>query len=231
MTVPTYPAPALLEVGLDLVFPPMCVGCRRVGRWICAECWPSVPWIEDRQCFECSKPSPTVSCVGCSGVSRSLDRLIAVAEFEGAAREAVHTLKFNGRYAIAGMMGRLMAEASKGADVDVIVPVPLHRIRLRERGYDQSALLARSVAKSLARPCRPNALRRCRPTLQQSSLPAHERRSNVAGAFEPRDTWNGEAILLLDDVTTTGATLDAAAAALRRAGAGQITGLVFALAV
>jgi ComF family protein len=164
-------------------------------------------------------------------MSRSLDRLVAVAEFEGSAREAVHTLKFNGRSAIAGMMGRLMAEASQNADVDVIVPVPLHRARLRERGYDQSALLARSVAKSLARPCRPLALRRCRPTLQQASLPAHERRRNVAGAFEPGDTWNGEAILLLDDVTTTGATLDEAAAALRKAGAGQITGLVFALAV
>jgi len=160
-----------------------------------------------------------------------LDRLVAVAEFDGPAREAVHTLKFNGRYAIAGVMARLMAEASKDVDVDVIVPVPLHRIRLRERGYDQSALLARSVARSLSRPSRPKALRRCRPTLQQASLPAHERRSNVAGAFEPRDKWSGEAILLVDDVTTTGATLDAAAAALRKAGAGQITGLVFALAV
>jgi ComF family protein len=170
-------------------------------------------------------------CVRCSGISRSLDRLVAVAEFEGSAREAVHTLKFNGRYAIAGLMGRLMAEVSRDVDADLIVPVPLHRTRLRERGYDQSALLARSVAKSLTRPYRPSALRRRRPTRQQASLPAHERRSNVAGAFESSDTWHGEAILLLDDVTTTGATLDAAASALRQVGAGQITGLVFAIAV
>jgi len=79
MTVPAYPAPKLLEGGLDLIFPPMCVGCRHVGRWICPECWPRVPWIEDRQCFECAKPSPTVRCVRCSGMSRSLDRLVAVA--------------------------------------------------------------------------------------------------------------------------------------------------------
>ena len=226
--MPDYPPAALLERGLDLLFPPMCVGCRRVGRWICARCWPQVPWIVERKCFECGRTSPTVTCVRCSGASSSLDRLIAVALFEDVAREAVHALNFNGRHAIAGMMGRLMAAAATGVRADIVVPVPLHRSRRRERGYDQAVLLARSLARALDLEHRPEALTRTRRTAQQASLGAAERRSNVRGAFESRRRWSGEAVLLVDDVATTGATVDAAAEALKQAGAGEIVAIVFA---
>lgn len=151
-----------------------------------------------------------------------------MAEFEGVAREAVHLLKFHGRHAIAGMMGRVMSSAVRDVEVDGVAHVPLHRTRLRERGYDQSARLARSVARTLGLPYYPRALTRVRPTRQQATLDAADRLANVAGAFESSRRWTGDAILLVDDVSTTGATIQAAAEALREAGAGPVVGLVFA---
>ena len=227
-TPPTYPPLRLLDRGLDLFFPPVCVGCRRVGRWICVRCWDEVPWISERTCFECRRPSPTVTCVRCSGEAPSLERLIAVTAYDGAAREAVHTLKFHGRHAIAGLMGGLMAQAASDVHAECLVHVPLHRSRLRERGYDQSALLARSIARALGSPHRGNALKRTRATVQQATLNAEQRRTNVQDAFMSVCSWNGETVLLVDDVSTTGATLDSAGSALKRAGAGSVIGLVFA---
>ena len=123
-----------------------------------------------------------------------------------------------------------MAQAAAGLEFDLIVPVPLHRTRMRERGYDQAALLARTVAQRLQRTYQREALERIRPTLQQTTLKAEARRANVAGAFQSTRQLEGDAILLVDDVSTTGATLDAAATALKAAGAGRVVGLVFAQA-
>lgn len=226
---PSYPPPATIERTLDLLFPPLCVGCRRVGRWICERCWDRVSWHQSQACGRCRRPSSRSVCLRCAGALTSLDGLVAVAEFDGVAREAVHALKYNGRHAIAGMLGRLMAGVAP-APVDLVVPVPLHASRRRERGYDQSALLAGRVARELGLPHAPRALTRTRRTEQQATLQADRRRANVAGAFVSRP-WRGEAILLVDDVATTGATIDAAARALKEAGAGKVMGLVFAQAV
>jgi ComF family protein len=156
--------------------------------------------------------------------------LIAVAHFEGIAREAVHVLKYHGRHAIAGLMGRLMAGVAREVEVDCVAPIPLHSTRLRERGYDQAALLARSVAHALALPHQGKALKRVRATRQQVTLDALARQANVAGAFASPRAWDGERILLIDDVSTTGATMRSAAGALKASGAGAIVGLVFARA-
>jgi predicted amidophosphoribosyltransferase len=122
-------------------------------------------------------------CLHCSRQSGPLDDLIAVAHFEGIAREAVHVLKYHGRHAIAGLMGRLMAGVAREVEVDCVAPIPLHSTRLRERGYDQAALLARSVAHALALPHQGKALKRVRATRQQVTLDALARQANVAGAF------------------------------------------------
>jgi ComF family protein len=225
---PLYPSRRLVERALDLFFPPVCVGCRRVGRWICEFCWDCAPWIAERTCFGCGRPSPTVSCVRCSGKARSLERLIAVSEYDGVGREAVHALKFHGHHAISGLMGRLMAAAARNLAVDFVAPVPLHKSRRRERGYDQAALLARSVARALAIPCDPAALLRTRATQQQALLDGIERRTNMQGAFRSKRRWNGARILLVDDVASTCSTLDAAASALKEEGAETVVGLVFA---
>lgn len=226
---PPYPAVRPVERALDLLFPPVCVGCRRVGRWICATCWPNVSWLVNRRCGVCGRPSSTSTCLRCSGSAGPLTTVLAATEFGGIAREAVHALKYQQRQAIHGMMGGLMAEVAREVECELVIPVPLHRGRRRERGYDQSALLARAVARHLRLPYA-EALARTRKTQQQATLDEMARRANVVGAFACRTRLKGEAILLVDDVSTTGATIDAAAQALVDQEAGRITGLVFARA-
>jgi ComF family protein len=213
--LPAYPSPSLTERVLDEIFPPLCVGCRRIGRWICDRCWPRVAWIGPNE----QLPVPY-----------GVDAVVAVAEHEGAAREAVHALKFGERHAISAMMGRLMAEAVLPYGIDTVAPVPLHPARRRERGYDQAALLAGHIAKSIGKPCRKNLLRRVRKTRQQVSLDGIHRQENVRGAFTACEQVEGETVLLVDDVLTTGATMSAAAEAARSGGASWIVACVFAWA-
>jgi ComF family protein len=217
-----------VERVLDLVFPPLCVGCRRIGRWICRRCWEAMEWLFVHTCSGCRRRWMERQCFACTGQSTALDALIAVTDFEGIGREAVHALKFNGRHAIAGPLGRLMAQAVAGVEVDAVCHVPLHPRRRRERGYDQAALLARSVARTLDLPYQPRALRRIRATAQQATLDRVARQANVDGAFRAQVDLSGRSVLLIDDVSTTGATILAAATALRDFGAAAVTGLVFA---
>jgi competence protein ComFC len=168
-------------------------------------------------------------CAVCAKQKSPIERILAVARFEDLGREAVHTLKYHGRYAISGMMGRLMAiAAEEETDVTLVTHVPLHSSRRRERGFDQSAKLAKNVADALRVPYRGECLRRSRKTRQQALLSREERVRNVAGAFLAGHPMNHESVLLVDDVLTTGATLQAAANALREAGAEGVIGLVFA---
>jgi ComF family protein len=223
-----YPPPTAVERVLDLVFPPLCVGCRRIGRWICDRCWQKMPWLFSHACSGCRRRWMDRMCFACAGQSTALDALIAVTDFSDIGREAIHALKFNGRHAIAGPLGRMMAHVVAGIEVDAVCPVPLHPKRRRERGYDQAALLARSVARTLDRPYRPDALRRIRPTAQQALLDRVARQANVEGAFRAKDDVREQTILLIDDVSTTGATILAAARALRESGCAGVNGLVFA---
>jgi ComF family protein len=215
--LPEYPPRSRLESALDLLFPPKCVGCGRIGRWICARCWPAVHWLGANQD---DTPRP----------GSALERVIGVAMFEGTAREAVHALKFEGQHAIAPLLGRLMAERARAFPTDLVVPVPLHRSRRRERGYDQSAMLAKHIGRELDIPVQPEALRRTRKTRQQTTLDAQSRRENVRGAFAAPEPLSAGTILLVDDVYTTGATMSEAAGALLGAGAGRVVGVVFARA-
>jgi competence protein ComFC len=144
----------------------------------------------------------------------------------------VHALKYDGQTALAEPMTALMeAELrEQGAGIDLVVPVPLFGWRRRSRGYNQSALLAGEIGKLLAVPVVENALRRLRNTPPQARIAsAGERRSNVQGAFACQDARvAGRSVLLVDDVTTTGATLEACAAPLKAAGAGCVRALTFA---
>lgn len=123
-----------------------------------------------------------------------------------------------------------MAGAARELATDLVVPAPLHASRRRERGYDQAALLARAVSRELSLSCDANALKRTRRTKQQVSLGPEERRNNVVGAFTAVRPLRGETVLLVDDVYTTGATMDAAATALLEAGARTVIGVVFGYA-
>jgi len=150
--------------------------------------------------------------------------------YGGPLAEAVLALKYAGRTELAAPLGRLLAQAAVpyAGKVDEVVPLPLHRGRLRERGFNQSALLARPVARALGVPLVTHRLRRVRPTPAQASLPREGRLANVRGAFAARA--GAPRVLLIDDVRTTGATLTAAAEALLDAGALRVYALALAWA-
>jgi len=144
-----------------------------------------------------------------------------VVHFEGVLREAVHQLKYDGRTVLAGPLGGLMAAywMQHPMPVDVVVPVPLHTARLRERGYNQAALLARELARRVGLAVDGQTLIRQRATAPQVELNARQRRENVREAFHcVGDGLAGKQVLLVDDVCTTGATLEACAVALHDEG-------------
>jgi ComF family protein len=162
-------------------------------------------------------------------------RARAVALYEGVARSLVHRLKYEDRLDLAKVMARMMAASGRMliAEADCIVPVPLHRGRLWRRRFNQAALLARLIAASARRPLLPATLQRVRATRSQVGLSRAARAENLSGAFRvprhARHRIDGRRILLVDDVTTTGATGNAAARALLRAGATSVDLLTFAL--
>lgn len=227
---PTYPSPGPLERALDLLFPPVCVGCSRVGRWICERCWQVAPWALDGGCVRCGAWTEARLCRSCGSGVYLVTHIDAVMLYEGIGKEAVETLKFRGRFAIKDLMGRLLAAAVQTGP-DVVVPVPLHRARRRARGYDQARMLARVAAAELGVRYDDGTLTRTRRTRQQATLGKEERESNVQGAFTAGENLAGQRVLLVDDVFTTGATMEAAARALRAAGVVDLKGAAFARAV
>jgi ComF family protein len=143
----------------------------------------------------------------------------------------VHRLKFHGRYAVARALAPLMADgwARFALEADLLIPVPAHRGRERQRGYNQAALLAEALAEHLSLPVRPEALRRVRATPSQVGLDHLARRANVQGAFQADPRWiAGRRVAVIDDVCTSGATLEACAAALYQAGAVAVWGFTLA---
>jgi ComF family protein len=160
--------------------------------------------------------------------------MLVAAIYEGTARAAIHALKYHGQRRVAAPLAALMAATwrASGARADVIVPVPLHASRARQRGFNQANLLARELARDLGIPLRRDALTRVRPTAPQARLPRVERLRNVAGAFALRPPATaalaGRAVLLVDDVISTGATIQAAASALRDAHPAAIYALALA---
>ena len=197
----------------DLVLPRRCAGCRAPGEWLCLTC------------RDGCEPEPVV-------LSRGL-RGLAAGSFAGPLREAVHAFKYGGEHALALELGSLVArlvakDLAAGALLDAIVAIPLHRARLRERGYDQALLLAEHVARSCGLP-RSSALHRIRWSRPQVELDRERREENTTGAFVGvAGSLRGLRIALIDDVTTTGATLRAAAAAARACGARSVRAYVVA---
>jgi ComF family protein len=222
---------------LDVVLPPLCVHCAEplpgarpgVCRWCRATLRPLGPG-----CRRCSLPRPGSpgSCDRCRGWP---DGLVAVAatRYAGAAESIVHALKYRGWSHLSDLCGGFMAEAlgERALSLDAVVPLPLHAARLRERGFNQSELLARSIARRLGIPV-VDALERVRPTRSQVGLGRAARKRNVEGAFVAREGLKaGLALALIDDVATSGATLAAAASALHAAGAARVAAVTFALAL
>lgn len=217
--IPAMHVATLARRAVDFVFPPRCIVCGRFGAFLCTPCVDSMRPSEDVLDDE-SWWTPGAGWEAASALW-----------YEGAARRAVLGLKFRGLSAGGEAMGELMAGVVDTAvfGCDAVVPVPLHRSRERARGYNQAALLAAPVARRLGVPLRLDLVVRRRATQPQTEMEdADRRRHNVTEAFEALAAARGLRILLVDDVTTTGSTLAACAAALLYAGATNVAALTFA---
>ncbi len=220
--------------GLDLLFPPRCVNCKRVGALLCGTCLAAIDSPAPPRCRRCgqSLSTPSGICATCRVHPPTTTRILFAAWHEGPAREAIHALKYKGQRHIAPVLAHLLAEqlqrdadAAHAGAFDLITCVPLHPARKAERGYNQAELLARETAR-LTRRRYLDTLDRVRATADQVGLDPAARRANVQGAFAAAPSRvSGRNVLLVDDVCTTGATLDACATALFQAGARSVFGL------
>jgi ComF family protein len=236
------PSGALVTRLLDLLFPPRCASCGARGAPLCAACVATIRAPEWDECARCYRPLPRRAgaepaglCAICQAdTSAHLSGLRVAARYEGVVRQAIRQLKYHQQRRLAEPLGDLLADvcATLAPQIDLIVPVPLHPSRQRQRGYNQAELLARQCAARLGLPVRPNVLHRIRATPPQVGLGAAARVANVAGAFAASAAapaaLAGRRLLLVDDVCTSGATLTSAADALLAAGAVSVWGLAVA---
>lgn len=217
---------------LDLLFPPRCVSCGRHGAWFCSRCQGQVQPIVPPVCTRCGRmPGGSAVCEACRHGAPALNGLRAAALFEGPLRKAIHSFKYNCVRDLAGPLGEILAEGYSrfAVPADLLVPVPLHRARQGQRGFNQSQLLAEELAARAGLAVASRSLMRVRNTQSQVGLGAAQRRDNVRGAFAWRgETLRGRSVLLIDDVCTTGATMEACAAALYEANAAAVWGLTLA---
>ena len=232
---------------LDSVLPPLCLGCSEIvdePGALCLECWGRVAFLSSPHCQCCGYPFAADAdagsgalCGACLSHPPRYRRARAVVAYDERARALVLPFKHGDRTDMAKAYGKWMARAGAElmAAADLIAPVPLHWRRLFSRRYNQSVLLARGVSRETMKPLAPDLLRRLRWTGSQAGLKLKERRSNVFSAFEVHPRWaervKGKGVVLVDDVLTTGATVEACTRALKRAGAGHVDVLTLARVV
>lgn len=233
-----------LDALLSVVLAPSCPACvqsleRPTNGPVCGACWASILPLTPPLCDACGDPLatwrvetiPSGRCARCRRLRRSIARARAVGAYEGALRAIIHAWKYEGRRSLARPLAALLhvrgSEVLEGADC--VVPVPLHRSRRRQRGFNQAADLARHIGLPVV-----DALERTRATRVQADLPAARRHENVRGAFGPRRCacrLRDRVVVLIDDVSTTGATLDACGEVLLESGVREVRALTAARAL
>ncbi len=229
---------------LNVALPPLCPACRGlVGEnGLCADCWGKLSFIAPPYCERLGIPFAYDPGAGVLSMQALADppayqRARAAVRYDDIARTLVHALKYGDRIELAPLMGRWIARAGHEllAQADALVPVPLHWRRLWMRRFNQSMLLSKAISYANGVPIAETALKRVKATVQQIGLSKTERAQNVQGAFrvppEGKAAVKGRRLILVDDVLTSGATSDACARALLRAGAANVDVLVFARVV
>jgi ComF family protein len=233
-----------MRLALDIALPTLCISCREPvhGEGLCAACWSKLSFIAPPYCPRLGipfvyDPGPGLLSMEAIADPPAYTRARAAVRFDEVARTLVHALKYQDRTDLAPAMGRWMARAGREllGEADILVPVPLHWRRGWSRRYNQSGALARVIERQSGVRLRRDLLGRVRATEQQVGLSRSQRASNVQGAFKVADDAQSEVqgrrVILIDDVLTSGATVDACARALLRAKAAQVDVLVFARVV
>ena len=225
----------------DIIVPPVCLGCHTAlaaHDTLCPDCWRGIDFIRPPLCDRLGLPMPFDAgerMISAAADPPVYDRARAVARYDGTMRDLVLSLKFHDQQQARRLFGRWLVDAGRDLvdDAEIIVPVPLSRMRLIWRRFNQSAVLAQEVGRLTGIPFQPLALVRTRRTRPQPGLTRNERAANVRGAFDVpaayRAEISGRAVLLIDDVVTTGATISACAKALKSSGARRVDVLVLAL--
>lgn len=230
---------------LDSILPPLCLGCGEIVAEpgaLCAACWPGFSFIAPPHCARCGTPfaeeiGDNALCGACLRRPPRYRKARAALVYDDSSKRLVLPFKHGDRTDMARSCGRWMARAGADllAEAELIAPVPLHWRRLFTRRYNQALLLARAAARQSPGRLAPDLLRRARWTGSQSGLRAEERRDNVRRAFALNPRWaaqvKGKAVLLVDDVLTTGATAESCTLALQRAGARHVDVLTLARVV
>lgn len=233
------------QAGLDLCYPPHCLQCGvplHTGQLrLCASCLPQLPLLSAPLCELCGIPFPFQQtennhhCGHCLQKTPSFTRSRAIFPYNEMMARFIHRLKFHGDKTALTTLALLARQSPLLTDLEapeLIIPVPLHRKRLQERCFNQASLLAHALfAGQREKICHP--LERHRPTKPQLGLTGRERRRNVVGAFQVRQAAaiKGKRVLLIDDVFTTGSTLNACAQTLTKAGSGPVQALTMAVAL
>ena len=227
----------------DFLLPPVCLGCHQplAGHdALCAKCWRSIEFIRAPLCDRLGIPLPfdsggTIVSAAALADPPVYDRARAAAHFDGVVRDLVHKLKYADQQDGRRLLGRWLSTAGADLlhDANVLVPVPLHRWRLLTRRFNQAAILTQELARLHDLPWAAEALLRVKRTPQQVGLTRYQRQRNMAAAFQvpakALELIEGQNVLLVDDVITTGATIDACARALKVAGAARVDVLAVAI--
>ncbi len=234
-------ARTLSRAALDLALPPLCAACREPveSRGLCPACWSKLSFITRPYCERLGipfvyDPGPGILSMEAIADPPAYNRARAAVRFDEISRALVHALKYGDRLDLAPIIGRWIAQAGREllAEADALVPVPLHWRRRWARRFNQSAMLANVVSAETGVPVAATALKRVKATAQQVGLTRTERAANVQGAFrvpvEGKPAVTGRRLVLVDDVLTSGATVEGCARALLRAGAANVDVLIFA---
>ncbi len=224
---------------INLFFPPQCVNCPRVGQLLCDYCAQQATPPQQSLCQRCGRmqDTPSATCTLCMRTDQwTLTWARAATLYTGPIQAAIHALKYNGEKELAHYLARYLVVAFQQppwsdleTKIDLAIPVPLHTERLRERGYNQAALIAEAFSQRTKLPVETSLLLRTRHSQSQVDLQFQERQANVKGAFRATQDLSGARVVLIDDVYTTGATLNECALALREAGVIEVYGLTLAM--
>ena len=243
MHAPPAAARIVLRHIVDFALPPRCPGCGEIvaePHRFCLACWTALTFLGDPCCVRCGLPFPygageEASCGRCLADPPRFDRLRAAVAYGEVARKVALKLKYSGRPGVAGTLARFMARHIAPAEGAVLVPVPLHRWRIWSRGYNQAALIASALSGQCNVPAAQDVLRRVRATPPLKGMGRRERAEAVRGVFrvteEGKALLRGRTAILIDDVFTSGATANACAKALKRAGAARVEVLCWARVV